>query len=206
MAEGLLALYDATGDERWFSAARATLDAVLAHFLDPAGGFHDTADDAEVLVARPRSVQDQAVPSGGAMAATALLRLHALTGEARYADAAEKALAAIGSVLGSHPTAFAQWLIALDWLVGPVDEVAIVGEPDDPAARRLGAIARGARDGGTWRPRQVIALGPDPASSRVPLLQGRFAIRGLPTAFVCRGFSCRQPVTEPEALAAILAG
>jgi hypothetical protein len=207
MAEGLLALYDATGDERWFSAARAALDAALAHYLDPAGGFHDTADDAEALVARPRSLEDQAVPSGGAMATTALLRLHALTGESRYAEAAEAALQMLGAVPGSHPAAFAQWLIALDWLVGPVDEVAIVGDPDDAATRCLRVVARGAiGSSGSWRPRQVVALGPDPRASLVPLLQGRFSLRGLPTAFVCRGFACRQPVTEPEALAAILAG
>ena len=81
MAEGLLALYEVTAEERWFAAACETIDAILAHFADPAGGFHDTADDAEILVARPRSLQDNAVPSGGAMAATVLLRLAALTGE-----------------------------------------------------------------------------------------------------------------------------
>ncbi len=204
MAEGLLALYEATADERWFTAARATLDAVLVHFADPAGGFHDTADDAELLVARPRSLEDNALPSGGAMTVTALLRLHALTGEAVYASAAEAALAAVGGAVAAHPTAFAQWLIALDWQVGPVDEVAIVGDPADPAVRRLVAVARGAAGGSSWRPRQVLTVGPDPRASAVALLEGRFSLRGAPTAFVCRGFSCRQPVTEPEALAAIL--
>jgi hypothetical protein len=206
MVEGLLALYEATADERWFVAARATLDAVLARFADPAGGFHDTADDAEELVARPRSLEDSALPSGGAMAATALLRLHALTGEAVYASAAEGAIGVVGAAAATYPTAFAQWLIALDWLVGPVDEVVIVGEPGDPAVRRLVAVARGAAGGPPWRPRQVVAVGPDPRASAVPLLGGRFSLRGAPTAFVCRGFACRQPVTEPEALAAILAG
>jgi hypothetical protein len=67
-------------------------------------------------------------------------------------------------------------------------------------------VARGAPAHLGWRPRQVITIGPDPATSTVPLLQGRFALRGVPTAFVCRNFACRQPVTEPEALAAILAG
>ncbi len=198
MAEGLLALYEATADERWFLAARATLDAVLVHFADSAGGFHDTADDAEALVTRPRSLEDNAVPSGGAMTATALLRLEALTGESGYGAAAETALRVVGSALATYPTAFAQWLI--------VDELAIVGDPADPATRRLVAVATGAAGGPPWRPRQVVTVGPDPRTSAVPLLQGRFALRGAPTAFVCRSFACRQPVTEPEALAAILAG
>ncbi len=206
MADGLLALYEATGDERWFGAARQAVAAILDHFGDPAGGFHDTADDAEALVTRPRSLQDNAVPSGGAMAATVLLRLEALTGERDLGEAAEAAIGFVGDAATAHPTAFAQWLVAIDWLVGPVDEIAIVADPADPRTARLTAAARGAPVHLGWRPRQVIAIGPDPAASAVPLLQGRFALGGAPTAFVCRSFACRQPVTEPEALAAILAG
>ena len=206
MADGLLALYEATGDERWFGAARQAATAILDHFGDPAGGFHDTADDAEALVARPRSLQDNAVPSGGAMAATVLLRLEALTGERDLGEVAEAAFGFVGDAATAHPTAFAQWLVAIDWLVGPVDEIAIVADPADPRTARLTAAARGAPVHLGWRPRQVIAIGPDPAASAVPLLQGRFALGGAPTAFVCRNFACRQPVTEPEALAAILAG
>ena len=205
MADGLLALYEATADERWFAAAGETADAILARFGDPAGGFHDTADDAEALVARPRSLQDNAVPSGGAMAATVLLRLAALTGEDRHVDAAEAALGVVGAAPAEHPTAFAQWLAAIDWHVGPVDGIAIVGDPADPRTERLAAVARGAPGHLRWRPRRVIAIGADPRVTAVPLLQGRFALRGLPTVFVCRGFACRQPVTEPEALVAILA-
>jgi uncharacterized protein YyaL (SSP411 family) len=205
MADGLLALYEATGDERWFRAAHDTVDAILGHFADPAGGFLDTADDAEPLLARPRSLQDNAVPSGGAMTACVLLRLAALMGEGRHADAAEAAIGTVGAAAATHPTAFAQWLAAIDWLVGPVDEIAIVGEASDPRTARLAAFARGAPRHLGWRPRQVVAIGPDPAASAVALLQGRFALRGAPTAFVCRNFACRQPVTEPEALAAILA-
>jgi uncharacterized protein YyaL (SSP411 family) len=201
LADGLLALHDATANERWFSAARALADTILGHFPDPAGGFFDTADDAEQLVARPRSLEDNALPSGNAMAALVLQRLAALTGEGRYADAAEGAFGLVGTAPARYPTAFAQWLVALDWRAGPVDEIALVGAPDDP---RLGRLLDVARAG--YRPRQVIAVAPDPASSAVPLLQARFAIRGLPTAFVCRSFACRQPVTEPEALAALLAG
>jgi uncharacterized protein YyaL (SSP411 family) len=205
MGEGLLTLYETTADERWFTAAAETAEAILAHFADPAGGFHDTADDAETLVARPRSLQDNAIPSGGAMATTFLLRLAALTGNGRHADAAEAALRVVGAAPGAYPTAFGQWLAALDWHVGPVDEVAIVGDPADQRTAHLAAVARGAPVHLGWRPRQVIAIGRDPAASAVPLLQGRFALQGAPTAFVCQSFACRQPVTEPEALAAILA-
>src|SRR5262249_48891709 len=93
LAEGLLALYEATFDERWFTSARALADAILDRFEDPAGGFFDTATDHERLVTRPKDIQDNATPSGGAMATLVLLRLAALTGEARYREAAERAIA-----------------------------------------------------------------------------------------------------------------
>ena len=201
LADGLLALHEATQDERWFVAARALVDVILERFTDPAGGFFDTPDDGEALVVRPKGLQDNAIPSGNALAATVLLRLGTLTGDATYAGAAERTLAIVGATAGRHPTAFAQWLVAMDFALGPVDEIAIVGDPADPAVARLvDAAYRG------YRPRQVVAVAPDPAASAVPLLQGRFALRGRPTAFVCRNFACRQPVTEPEALAALLAG
>src|SRR5207253_9502161 len=92
LADGLLALYEATFDERWFTAAHDLADVMLAHFADPEGGFFDTADDHEQLVTRPKDVQDNAVPSGNSMAALVLLRLAALTGEGSYRTAAERGL------------------------------------------------------------------------------------------------------------------
>ncbi|HXQ96073.1 MAG TPA: hypothetical protein VN800_04045, partial [Candidatus Acidoferrales bacterium] len=166
---------------------------------DPTGGFWDTAADHERLIARPRRVEDNPVPSGGAVAATVLLRLAALTGEGRYRAAAEAALPAVMPLAARHPTGFAAWLQAIDLASAPLAEVAIVGDPQDPAAQALVSVATGG-----FHPHRVVALTSDPAGSRVELLQSRFALRGRATAFVCRDFACRQPVTEPEALAAQL--
>ncbi len=199
LADGLLALYGATFDEHWFGAARQLAEAILAHFADPAGGFWDTADDHETLIARPRQLEDGAIPSGGAVASSVLLRLAALTGEERYRAAAQAALPLIAPLAARHPIAFAAWLQAIDLASAAIDEVAIVGDQADPAARALVRVAtRG------LQPHRVVAVTSTPERSRVELLQSRFALRGRPTAFVCRGFSCRQPVTEPEALAAQL--
>ena len=199
LAEGLLALYAATFDERWFTVARALAESILARFSDPAGGFFDTADDHEVLITRPKDLQDNAVPSGNAMAATILLRLAALTGEGRYRDAAEGALHLVSDVLAGHPTFFAQWLMALDFAQARVDEVAIVGDPVLPETGRLLAVVQGG-----FRPNQVIALSPGPISSTIELLADRFQVDGQPTAFVCHGFSCLLPVNDADALAAQL--
>ena len=201
LADGLLALYEATFDERWYDVAVSLMDVVLEHFAHPSGGFYDTPDDGERLVVRPRDVQDNATPSGGSMATTVLLRLAALTGEARYRTAAERALASVGPYLDRHPTAFAQWLCALELAHAGSTEVAIVGEPDVDGTRGLiSVLDRG------YRPFRVQASSPTPGESSVPLLAGRFALDGRPTAFVCHDFACRLPVTEPEALEALLAG
>ncbi len=142
LSDGLLALYEATFDERWFEIARALMDRVLGHFADPAGGFFDTADDHERLVTRPKDVQDNAVPSGNAMAARVLLRLAAWTGVGTYRDAAEAAMRTVVPYVVRYATGFAQWLSAMDLAVAPAIEVAIVGAPDGRGDGR--SVGRGA--------------------------------------------------------------
>jgi uncharacterized protein len=195
LADGLLALYEASSDERWFTSARSLADTILERFADPSGGFFDTADDHEALVTRPKDVQDNAVPAGSSMAASVLLRLAALTGEARYRDAAERAVATVTSYLSRYPTGFANWLSAAHLAVEGIDELAIVGEPGDAATQALAAVAS---DG--FRPNLVLAVSADPATSVVPLLAGREMVDGRPTAYLCRDFACRLPVTDPAAL------
>ena len=199
LAEGLFALYEATFDERWFITGRALMDRVLDRFADPAGGFFDTADDHERLVTRPKDLQDNAVPSGNAMAATVLLRLAAWTGEGAYRTAAERAIRTVAPLAERYPTAFAQWLSAIDFGLADAVEVAVVGGPGDAATRALlEPVATG------FRPNQVLAAAADPGASAVPLLRERTMVRGLPTAYLCRGFTCRMPVTDAAALRAQL--
>jgi uncharacterized protein YyaL (SSP411 family) len=200
LADGLLALYEATFDERWFVAARELADLILAHFRAEDGGFHDTADDAETLVARPRSLQDNALPSGGAMAASILLRLAALTGEGRYRDAAEDATQPLAAVAAEHPTAFPQWLMAYQLASSPIDEIAIVGDPVAEDTRALIDVAMS-----RYRPAQVVAVTSAPAATAIPLLHERGIIDGVATAYLCHGFTCQRPVTRPADLEAQLA-
>jgi uncharacterized protein YyaL (SSP411 family) len=196
LADGLLALYEATFDERWFTTARALADAILDRFGDLAGGFYDTAIDHEQLVTRPKDVQDNATPSGGSMSTLVLLRLAALTGESRYREAAERALATTTPYLVRYPTAFALWLQAADFALAPVAEVAIVGDLDAPATRALLDVASAG-----YMPNRVVAASPlRDGASAVPLLADRVALDGHPTAYVCRNFACRLPVTDPDAL------
>jgi uncharacterized protein YyaL (SSP411 family) len=197
--DGLLSLYEADFDPRWFAEARGLADTMIARFGDPAGGFFDTSDDHEALPVRPKGLQDNATPSGNAMAATVLLRLAAWTGEGRYRDVAEEALRMVQPLLASYPTAFARWLCALDFALGRPKEIAIVGDPAGDDTRALLRVVRGA-----YRPNQVVAVGPPGGETVVPLLAGRTPSNGRATAFVCENFTCRLPVTDPEALASLL--
>ena len=197
LAEGLLTLYETTFDARWFVAARKLSDAMLAHFVDPRGGFFDTSDDHEALVTRPKDVQDNAVPSGNAMAATVLLKLAAYTGDARYADAVDRALRGIQRALAAAPLGFAQWLCALDFALAQPKEIAMIGEGDD-AQKLLEVVWH------DYRPNQVVALARPGEEAPIPLLRDRPQINGRATAYVCEHFACQMPVNEPEALAAQL--
>jgi uncharacterized protein YyaL (SSP411 family) len=118
-----------------------------------------------------------------------------LTGEARYREAAERALATVTSYLSRYPTGFANWLSAAHLAVEGIDELAIVGDLGHPATQALAAVASD-----RFRPNLVVAVAADPSSSLVPLLEGREMIDGRPTAYLCRDFACRLPVTEPAAL------
>jgi hypothetical protein len=199
LADGLLALYQSTFEERWFVAARELADHILAHFADPTGGFFDTADDHETLIARPKSVQDNATPSGNAMAASVLLQLAALTGDGRYRTAAEGTLRLATSVAARYPTGFGHWLTGFQLALGPLNEVAVVGERLADDTRALLAAVNGA-----FRPAVVLAYSEQPDASAVPLLHDRVARAGRATAYVCQGFACRQPVSEPAELEAQL--
>ncbi len=203
LCDGLLELYQTTWDERWFRAARELADLALAHFAADGGGFFDTSDDHETLIVRPRNLQDNATPSGSAMLARQLLRLAAWTGEARYQDAAVAALRLLVEALRAYPQAFGEALNAVDVLVAGMQEVAIVGAPEEGGCA---ALVREMHS--QWRPNSVAALsGPTESDeSAIPLLRGRVKIDGRATAYVCRNFACQLPVTEVSALREQLRG
>ncbi len=193
LLEALLTLYEATFDPRWFERARALADEILEHFADPErGGFFAVAADHR-LIARRKELDDTPIPSGASAAAFGLLRLGALTGEARYEEAALGAIALLHTVAPQHPAAFGHLLQAIDFHVAAVKEVALAG--DDTRA-----LERVVRD--EFRPHLVLAGG---KPGEVPLLEGRVPVEGRAAAYVCERFACQRPVTEPDELRALLA-
>jgi uncharacterized protein YyaL (SSP411 family) len=197
--EGLIELYQATFDPRWFEAARGLADSMIDRF-GGAGGFWDTSCDHEELIVRPRQVQDNAIPSGGGMAAYVLQRLAQLAVDGRYARLAEESLGAMQLLLSRYPLGFGQWLVALDYALGPARSVTIAGDPAGAACQLLLDVIH--RD---YRPHQVVAAGDPAAADLPPLLRGRSTKNGQATAYVCTRAACGEPVTEPARLEAILA-
>ncbi|MCC6604699.1 MAG: thioredoxin domain-containing protein [Anaerolineae bacterium] len=195
LADGLLALYQTTFDEQWFTWAHELAEQMLTHFHDAEnGGFYDTSDDHEALIHRPKDLQDNAVPSANAMAAHVLLRLSLYTGEMRYWDVAETAVSALYGAMVQYPNAFAHWLGAAVFITSQPQEVAIIGDPGLPDTKALINTTFAA-----FRPNLVVAAGG--STSRVPLLADRKRLNDKATAYVCRRFVCQQPVNSPEALA-----
>ncbi len=190
----LLALYQSDPNPEWYATALKLADEMVAHYSDPNGGFFDTRDDHETLLLRPKDIQDNATPSGNALAVNALLELAAYGDRNEWRGLAEDMLSSIYDAAWRYPTAFAKWLCAADFAVGPTREVAIIGNLDDPKTQELLK--------GLWksyRPRQVTAISAYPPEPGSPaLLKDRPTLNDQPTAYVCQGFVCLQPVNLPE--------
>jgi uncharacterized protein YyaL (SSP411 family) len=199
LAEGLLALCQATFNPRWYRVAHTLVDAAVARFWVPGEGFYDT-DDGEELFTRPRDLQDNATPAGNSMITAVLLKLSDLAMTPRYDGVARQNLGAVQELLMQVPQGSGQWLVALDYALSRPFGIAIIGGPGDESARALLEVALGG-----YRPHQVIACGPGEATqTSVPLLEGRDLVDGRAAAYVCREFTCRAPVTDPEELKAEL--
>ena len=208
VAEGLLALAAVTSDTRWFIYANELLETLLARFADGTGGFFDTAtDQTDPVLAqlrRPRDPADGPTPAGAAAAAGALVTFAALTGSVRHRDAAEGALGEALAIATRYPRAAGWGLAVAEAIADGPREVAVVGPAGDPATR---ALRRAALRG--TAPGAVLAVG-DPADvarragTAVALLLDRPLVAGRPAAYVCRGFICDLPTTDPDELARTL--
>jgi uncharacterized protein YyaL (SSP411 family) len=203
---GLLELYQTDFDNTWFTSARELADKMIDLFADPAGGFFDTAKDGEYLLLRPKDVQDNATPSGNALACEALLKMAEFTGEGRYRDLAEKSLGQVVNLAVRYPTAFGRWLSAADLALEPTKQVAVVyARTDDQMEGRSEAGQAPASDliaaiRSAYRPNVIVAASAYPPADDAPaLLKDRPLKDGKSTVYVCEGFVCKYPVnTVPE--------
>jgi uncharacterized protein YyaL (SSP411 family) len=197
VATAFATLHEITGDGHWLVAAGTLLDVALEHFTDGHGGFFDTAGDAEALITRPSDPTDGATPSGNSAMIEALTVYTALTGEVRYREAAQAALGTVVPVISGYPR-FGGLAAAVGeaMISGPV-EIAIVGTTAaDREPLRAAAYAN--------KPPGAVIITGEPDQSGIPLLAQRPLVGGLPAAYVCRGFVCERPITDPAELTAQL--
>ncbi len=210
VADGLIALYEATLDLRWLENAVAMADSMIELFWDEtAGGFYDTGSDHEALVIRPRDVFDNAQPCGGSVASDVLLKLAVFTGNDDYAAKAAVPLRSLHEHMARSPGGTGHWLSALDFYISAVKEVAVVGPSENAVTSELLDTVRR-----QFLPNKVL-MGYDPSASGdggyaglnaggYPLLEGRGMVNGQPTAYVCQNYVCQLPVTEAGPLLAQL--
>jgi uncharacterized protein YyaL (SSP411 family) len=164
-------------------------------FWDPSSGaFFDTAQDQEQLVARPQDVTDNAIPSGTSLAVDVLLHAGMLLGEPSWVDIARATLERLAPTAAKAPLAFGRLLTALDFHLGRTVEVAVIGEAAEPQTRRLLEVVRD-----RYLPNRLVAV--SPIAGTIPLLADRRAIDGKATAYLCEGFTCQAPTTDPTELA-----
>jgi hypothetical protein len=206
MSFALVDLYEATFDRRWLDAADSLAKKMLTTFWDTAnGGFFFTPESNGGLIARSRPTYDGAEPSGNSVAAFALLRLAKLTDNATYQKKAVHALEINRDNMSSSPRAFLRMLCAADFLLNSPKEIAIVGHP---GGEDTAALLRVVHE--NFIPNKVVAFADASSSdaaaleSRIPLLASKHMVDGKAAAFVCKEFTCKAPVTTPDALLAAL--
>jgi len=205
VADGLVALYEATFETRWLAEADNLCDAMNELFWDEERrAFYDTAADHEELVTRPRDVYDNATPSGNSVAVEVMLRLALLLDRNDYRERAEEVLDEMGGGMEKIPSAFGRLLSALDFATSRTREIAIIGDPEAPDTKALldTIYAR-------HLPNKVVAGRRDDdaeSAGLIPLLAQRPARDDKATAYVCEGYACQAPTTDPEELARQLDG
>jgi hypothetical protein len=202
---GLLELYEATFDISRLQDAIELTEEMIAHFWDDiGGGFYFTPKDGEDLLMRRKEIYDGATPSGNSVAAMNLLRLARMTGRFDFERRAEAIGRAFSGVIRQFPSAYTQFLAALEFGLGPSSEVVVVGDPDsDDTILMFKRLRR------PFLPGKVVVHRPiGKGSQRVDKIaeytSNQRSIQGKATAYVCRDFSCELPTTDPEKMLELL--
>jgi len=203
LAGGLLALYEASFETRWFVEGRRLMDEAITLFADQQnGGFFDTGSDHEALVSRPKDIMDNATPAGNSVAAEVLLRLAAFTGEEKYRQRAGDYLRSLADIMVQHPQAFGHALGALDFAISQAKEIAIIGEVLGADTRNILGVINS-----RYLPASVLACaapGDSEAIEAIPLLVDRPLKGGQATAYVCQNFACQAQVNTPGEMERLL--
>jgi uncharacterized protein YyaL (SSP411 family) len=200
MILGLVDLYGACFDPRFLREAKDLAEQMIDLFADEdGGGFFTTGRDAEPLLSRDKPSYDGAVPSGNSVAALALLRLGKLLMDSRFTEQGQRTLQAFTRSMAEWPTNASAMLLALDYWLGPTQEIVIAGT--DPEEGALVAEVRR-----HFLPNATVVFHADEAgiAELVPFVGNHRPVDGRATAYVCADYACRRPVATTEGLREIL--
>jgi uncharacterized protein YyaL (SSP411 family) len=178
---------------------QSTLDT---HYIDAlGGGYFQTADNADALLAREKPSRDGAIPSGNSVAALNLLRLAELTGDHQYSDTVIPIFSAFSDLMDSHPVAISEMLLALDFFLSKRVEIVLITPPDGKGLDAMLAPVRA-----TFYPNRVLVAAAEDEQLEShaeinPLLEARIARNGQTTVYLCQNYVCGFPTADPAVFA-----
>jgi uncharacterized protein YyaL (SSP411 family) len=190
VADGLIELYQATGEPQYLLNARLLADRMITEFWDEEnGGFFFTSNDHEELVVRNKDLFDNATPSGNSVAADVLLKLAKFFGEDKYERFAVTVLRLCASQIRRYPQGFGRALSALDLHLSRIKEIVVIGPENNELANAVRS---------RYSPNAIVAVSDDPEamSKDIPIFEDKALIDGNAAAYVCENFVCQRPVTQ----------
>lgn len=192
--DGLIELYQVSGDTKYLLEAQRLADLMITEFWDEEnGGFFFTSRGHEELIVRNKDYYDNATPAGNSVAADVLLKLAKILGDERYEHFASTVLRLVAPQISRHPQGFGRALSAIEFYLVPTKEIVIIGPQGNELEKEI------------WRefnPNKVVIVSDDAErdAELVPLLRERKMIELKPTAYVCEDFVCQKPVTSVSEL------
>jgi uncharacterized protein YyaL (SSP411 family) len=204
---GLIELYEATFEVRYLEEAFHLNQIMIEFFWDEErGGLYFTGKDSEVLISRPKDLYDGAIPSGNSVASLNLLRLARMTGSVELEKKADQLRRVFSAPVADHPMAYTQFLNGLDFMLGPIQEIVIAGDPDVEMTQAM--ITKIHR---VFLPNKVLLLQPEgeigkKLSALSPFVEGMRPINKGPAVYLCKQYACQAPLTDVVALESALQG
>ncbi len=202
---GLIELYEASFEAEYLKNAIRLTEDMLKYFWDgEKGGFYFTAHDVDSVLVREKEIYNGAIPSGNAVAMLNLLRLGRMLAKPQYEEKGAQMIRTFAGLVQKSPVAHTQFLVALDFALGPSYEVVIIGSPQ---AKDTKAMFKSLRE--KFIPNKVVLFKPAEEESveiigLVEFTKNLKAIEGKATAYVCQNYSCQLPTTDPVKMLGLL--
>ncbi|MGE4107329.1 MAG: thioredoxin domain-containing protein [Bacteriovoracia bacterium] len=192
LIDALIELFQATSETKWLTEAERLQKLQDEMFFDSKSGtYFLTSGHDPSLLHRVQDFEDNVTPSGVSVTALNYLRLFGITFKDSYQQKAAQIFQSMPVFVEQYPTAFSQFLMAVDFNLDRSKEIAVIADQEDLAVHSArNSIFE------IFNPNKVIAIGL--GRGAVPLLKGKTAQNGKPTIYVCENHVCQLPTTDLE--------